>query len=383
VADNVLNDLYSQGLGFVEYSRFLAEGVAQLVHRYPHMNILEIGAGTGGATKVIVPKLGKAFSSYTFTDISGGFFPTAQQVFRDYSDCMMFKVLDVEKDVLEQGFKEGAYDVVVASLVLHATRDLDATVRNVRRLLKPGGYLYMLELTNLRPIRTSFTMSGLQGWWMGSAKDGREFTPCVDANQWNTILQNNGFSSIDAITPDLDPEPWPSNIIVAQAVDDRVMALRRPLSAPVPERKGPELIILGGNKLQTSLLAEEVERLVSGWFTTVRRVLTLEDLAYMDLEPRTTVLSLTDLDSPIFRGMTADRLEGLKRVSGEARNVLWLLRDARAGDPHLSMTVGFGYVLQTIIPPFSRIVALLTPMFDVQSHRNGGNAPAPPPVSRL
>jgi hybrid polyketide synthase / nonribosomal peptide synthetase ACE1 len=43
MANNVLNDVYSHGLGFGEYSHFLSEAVAQVAHRYPHMNILEIG----------------------------------------------------------------------------------------------------------------------------------------------------------------------------------------------------------------------------------------------------------------------------------------------------------------------------------------------------
>lgn len=43
MANNVLNDVYSHGLGFGEYSHFLSEAVAQVAHRFPHMNILEIG----------------------------------------------------------------------------------------------------------------------------------------------------------------------------------------------------------------------------------------------------------------------------------------------------------------------------------------------------
>lgn len=42
--NNVLNDVYTRGLGFGEYSHFLSQAVVQLGHRYPHMNILEIGA---------------------------------------------------------------------------------------------------------------------------------------------------------------------------------------------------------------------------------------------------------------------------------------------------------------------------------------------------
>ncbi|KAF3345526.1 Pseudouridine-metabolizing protein [Verticillium dahliae VDG2] len=340
--DNVLHDFYAQCLGFDENSHFLAEAVSQITHRFPHMNIIEVGAGTGGATKIIIPHLGNSFSSYTFTDISGGFFPKAREVFSRFDDRMDFRVLDAEKDVVEQGFVEHSYDVVVASLVLHATRDLYETMRNVRRLLKPGGYVVMLELTNVRPIRTTFAMSGLPGWWLGDAHDGREFSPCVSASHWNTVLQKTGFSTVDAVTPDLDPEPWPFNVLVAQALDDRVTSLRRPLSAPCPATPAAELIILGGTKLQSSLLAGEVGPLVSQWFKAVRHVSTPEDLLQIDMAPMSTVLSLTDLDSPVFKGVTEDRLEAMKRLIERSRNVVWVTRDARAGgDPYMNMTIGW------------------------------------------
>lgn len=289
-----------------------------------------------------MPKLGKAFSSYTFTDISGGFFPNAQEVFEEWSDCMIYKVLDAEKDVVDQGFKEHSYDFVIASLVIHATKDLNETVRNVRRLLKPGGYFAMLELTNLRPVRVSFCMSGLEGWWLGSPEDGRQYSPCVDANRWNSILRENGFSSIDAITPDLDPEPWPFNIIVAQAVDDRVTSLRDPISAinlggPAPQ----ELLIVGGEKLQTSLLADQVDRLLSRWFSGVRRVAKMEDLLDITVGPRATVVSLADLDRAVFKDITTDRLEALKTLLENSTNVLWITSNAQT-DPYINMTIGFG-----------------------------------------
>src|SRR5438128_1391633 len=73
------------------------------------------GAGTGGVTKTIIKQLGKAFNSYTYTDISSGFFEKAQEVFSDHSDYMNFKTLDVEKDPVAQGFQENSYDLVVCS----------------------------------------------------------------------------------------------------------------------------------------------------------------------------------------------------------------------------------------------------------------------------
>ncbi|PYI25531.1 hypothetical protein BP00DRAFT_358236 [Aspergillus indologenus CBS 114.80] len=53
----------------------------------PCLRILEIGAGTGGATGPILRALSQAnrylCSSYTFTDVSTGFFHNAEKRFAD------------------------------------------------------------------------------------------------------------------------------------------------------------------------------------------------------------------------------------------------------------------------------------------------------------
>ena len=58
---------------------------------------------------------------------------------------MVFKVCDAERDPIAQGFTEGSYDVIIAYMVIHATAKLDETMRNLRRLLKPGGFLLVGE----------------------------------------------------------------------------------------------------------------------------------------------------------------------------------------------------------------------------------------------
>ena len=180
--NNILDNYYSNALGFPQFTEWLSRMVGQITHRYPHMKILEIGAGTGGATKGIFKKIGHWYSSYTFTDISNGFFENAQEVFKDPAATMMFKVLDVEKDVLTQGFEEHPYDLIIASFVLHATAKLDRTMKNVRRLLKPGGFVMMAEVINNEQIRGGFIFGALPGWWLG-ADDGRALSPCVSPAQ--------------------------------------------------------------------------------------------------------------------------------------------------------------------------------------------------------
>jgi hybrid polyketide synthase / nonribosomal peptide synthetase ACE1 len=308
-----------------------------------------IGAGTGGATKQIIPNLGQSFSSYTFTDISSGFFEKASLLFREQSDRMIYKVLDAEKDIKEQGFAEGSHDMIICSLVLHATRNLQYTLSNVRRLLKPGGYLVMLEVTNPRPMRMGFSMSGMSGWWLGK-DDGRELSPCVSATKWNSILRSTGYSGIDTITPEIDNLPRPFGVIVAQAIDERVSLIRQPLSSKAPEAEIEELVIVGGLTLQTSMLADNLETLLKPRCGMIRRVETMEQLKSQELAPMRVVLSMTELDEPIFTSMTVDSLEALKTLFDRSRNVLWITQGCRDTEPYANMTVGFGRTLRLEMP---------------------------------
>lgn len=95
---------------------------ALLGHSNPTIKILEIGAGTGGTTAGLLRDLKSRFgerlySTYTYTDISPGFFVTAKDRFKDYHN-IEYKVLDISKDPIEQGFQSEFYDFILASNVI-------------------------------------------------------------------------------------------------------------------------------------------------------------------------------------------------------------------------------------------------------------------------
>ena len=141
--------------------------------KHPQMAILEIGAGTGGTTVSVLEALsrkraedGFMFKSYDFTDISSGFFDKAQSLLERWKGSVSYKRLDIEKRPSSQGFTPGTYDMVIASNVLHATCDIENTIRNVRELLKPGGKFVLLEITRLQ-AHLNVSFGGLPGWWAG------------------------------------------------------------------------------------------------------------------------------------------------------------------------------------------------------------------------
>ena len=155
------------------------------------VRLLEIGAGTGGTTTYVVPSLPPDRVEYCFTDISPLFVNRAKESFTGYP-FMRFEVLDIEQDPLRQGFPAHRYDVVVAANVLHATRDLRETLRNVGKLVAPGGLLVLVEVaTRQRWIDLTFGL--LEGWWRFADTELRPSYPLLSHDRWISLLEDLGF----------------------------------------------------------------------------------------------------------------------------------------------------------------------------------------------
>ncbi|KAL4795380.1 acyl transferase domain-containing protein [Aspergillus venezuelensis] len=192
-----------------------------LGHAQPQLRVLEIGAGTGGLTAKILQQLQSEFGErlyfqYTLTDVSSGFFVAAQERFKEYFG-MEYKVLDISKDPVAQGFKQGEYDLIIASNVLHATPILHETLRNVRTLLSDHGRLFLQELS---PVTSSmvYIMGLFVGWWLGEA-DGRAEAPYLPAEVWNEKLLAAGFNGCESVAFDNErPFHVNANIISRPAV---------------------------------------------------------------------------------------------------------------------------------------------------------------------
>jgi acyl transferase domain-containing protein/phospholipid N-methyltransferase len=118
--DDLMRKFYNIGhvrsSGFSKFAKYLD----LLAHKDPGMKFLELGAGTGATTEIILNNLisGESlrYGQYDFSDISVGFFGPAQELFRE-AKKLNFLVLDIENDIEQQGVKAGSYDVVVAAHV--------------------------------------------------------------------------------------------------------------------------------------------------------------------------------------------------------------------------------------------------------------------------
>lgn len=166
------------------------------------LRVLEIGAGTGGTTRFVLPALPRERTSYTFTDVSPAFLEAAQVEFAD-TPFLSTALLDMERDPAEQGYLPGSFDVVIAANVLHATTDLARALHRARDLLAPGGVLLLLEgVASERWIDLTFGLT--TGWWHGTDTELRPDYPLVSRASWHALLNQAGFESI-VMTPEHGP----------------------------------------------------------------------------------------------------------------------------------------------------------------------------------
>ena len=190
--------------------RTLAAVVAQAGEQRK-IRVLEVGAGTGATTLAALRSLPRERTEYTYTDISAGFFDAAQRRLGEYPE-VRYRVLDIERGVEEQGFERGQYDVVIAAHVLHATRDLGASVRHARELLAEGGLLIVVEGLRAQSW-LDVTFGQLEGWWR-FADRWRGEGPLVGVDRWREVLGEAGIGGVEAMVP------WgesPQGVLVGRA----------------------------------------------------------------------------------------------------------------------------------------------------------------------
>lgn len=349
LVDDMLSNLYTHGRALQPLNKLVAELMEDLTFKYPRLDILEIGAGTGGTTNSVLNQIGNKYNRYTYTDVSAGFFDIAKNRF-SHARGLDYKVLDIERDPTEQGFLEGSQDVILASNVLHATRNLKETMKNVRKLLKPGGYLMMVEVTG-EYLQLMLLMGGLPGWWLG-VDEGRTRGPGITLTEWDTLLCDTGFSGADKYVSDLpDKYKHACSLIISQAVDDNFRMLQDPLGfvdeIPLEER----LVIVGGKNLKLSRTVKSLEKIASRFTTDVFIANSIDSLADIHLVENTSYIVLSDLEKPIFsEPVTESRLKNLQNLFSKATDVLWVTSGRLEEDPYANMSVGLGRALITELP---------------------------------
>jgi acyl transferase domain-containing protein/acyl carrier protein/SAM-dependent methyltransferase len=210
-------------------ARFYNQLVAELadiavrdVSRGETIRVLELGAGTGSTTTCVLERLAEVRAEYCFTDISRMLLNQARVKF-DHFTAFRCAILDIERPPTLQEFSAGAWDVVLAANVLHATADLRTSLKHVRQLLAPGGLLILLETT--APRRWVDLIFGLtEGWWRFGDTDLRPKNALIGTDQWLALLKGHGFSAATAVGTEFSVGNLHEQSVLVAKADDSLSA---------------------------------------------------------------------------------------------------------------------------------------------------------------
>jgi polyketide synthase PksM len=170
------------------------------------IRILEIGAGTGGTTARILPALARfagSIDEYCYTDLSKAFLMHAEEHYRPRLPGLRTALFDVSQPLAPQGLPADRYDFLLATNVLHATRDIRETLRNAKALLKRHGVLLVNEMCGWS-LFSHLTFGLLEGWWLYEDEALRlPGSPGLAPENWQAALEQEGFEAVSFLAADL------------------------------------------------------------------------------------------------------------------------------------------------------------------------------------
>ncbi|KAH0522997.1 hypothetical protein TsFJ059_008057 [Trichoderma semiorbis] len=191
-----VSDLYALSPINRVWIQQLAYFLEELVKRVPQngqpLRIMELGAGTGGTTSTVIPVLARLGVPivYTMTDISASLVAAAKRKYREYP-FMQFKVVDVESQPDPELLR--SQHIILSTACIHATRSLPISLKNIYSMLRPDGFVMLLEQTQQIPW-VDFVFGLLEGWWL--FEDGRHHA-LAPVTHWEKVMKQVGFGHVD------------------------------------------------------------------------------------------------------------------------------------------------------------------------------------------
>ena len=195
--NNLISDYFNQVLADT-----LIAAIKERLQREPQarLRILEIGAGTGGTTRGLLPQLKPfqaALEDYCYTDLSKAFLNHAKLHYAPGNDYLSTRILNVDQPLGEQGIPTQHFDFVIATNVLHATGNIRRTVKHAHSALRPGGLMLLNEMSD-KSLFVHLTFGLLEGWWLYDDTELRiPGIPGLSPDSWSAVLQQTGFTAVN------------------------------------------------------------------------------------------------------------------------------------------------------------------------------------------
>jgi acyl transferase domain-containing protein/NADPH:quinone reductase-like Zn-dependent oxidoreductase len=294
--------------------------VALIGNKKPDIAVLEISDGGERPYSLfldgLIPRTGvyehriPHCSKYTFAYREDYGLERARADYADWKDMVNFEKLDLNGDLSQQELSKHAYDVIVAPNAFYSTHLFRDGILKIKSLLKPGGYLIILNI--LLPERSILDalLVTIVYHWPHSAVG---FLRYGDRGK-GEILREAGFKAENIINegliicrPDYGTDSFDKKILVIRGDHDEVS---RKLSEALQQQLPGE-----------STVSNTIEALSKGRICIV----------------------LSDLERSSFQNPDAELLQKLKEIFLRSEGVLWVTRGGtlHATNPQAGLAVGF------------------------------------------
>ena len=135
--------------------QWLSASVLSTIENSPEndFTVFELGAGVGALTHYILPQLLPHSHSYVITEADEPSLEFLYDQFNDDSEQIGFGFFDIEHSLVSQGVEPLSADLIVAANRFYSVSNLTQALSHARELLKPNGYLAILEPMTASPAQ--------------------------------------------------------------------------------------------------------------------------------------------------------------------------------------------------------------------------------------
>ena len=352
--DHGLNVYWDNATHLVEGYRTVSRYLDMVGHKNPKASILEVGAGTGGASMAFMQQLTQEssetprFGKYTYTNPDASTFEASAEKLSKWRQWINFKTLEIDGNLENQGLGSHAYDVVIVPHGLYTATSRSRVLRSIRALLRPDGHLIVIDPSSKRAsLADNVIFGALPGWWADnpdiSSNDG------ISEREWHHVLLQTQFSGVGAFL-ECSSNEGTCSVIVA-----------RPVREVHPSSRDAVIIAEDSN---CGISLSYLQSHLTGLSFNVE----VSDISHANPTDRFCIV-LSEMNTPVFPRADEVMLERLKRIFLHSTGVVWVTRGGRmkSTNPDAGLVMGFARTARSE----SGVSPILTLDFDGQRPVSG------------
>lgn len=291
-----------------------AKYLALLGNKKPDISVLEICEGTGQPCTMLLESLAAGLKNpnpipccakYTFTYKDNSELEQLKPKLARWPELTGYTKFDIERDISEQGLEKHSYDVIVTPHGFYSVQSMEKALSNLRALLKPSGYLLIVD--NFHPERSILDaiISSASYLWP-EEKSNSSPSHVIERKSLVQSLQDADFS-ICNLAGDGFADRDNGTFMVSRLQRDKEIAKKS--FTIISEENQDQTVV---TTLQCHL--EDLGCLVN-----------LTDITHVQAKDQVCVV-LSDTQNHILAGMNDDKLKKIKDIFLHSAGVLWITR---------------------------------------------------------